>query len=134
MLSQLWTRFRSLILFCMSGGLALFIDIGVLYLCKPWAGFYGGRLCSFLAAATFTWLFNRHITFQAERSGSILKEYAAYLSSMAVGGAINYAAYAASVGSFELVRQQPAWGVAIGSLIGLTFNYLSAKRIMQGTR
>jgi putative flippase GtrA len=95
---------------------------------------YGGRVCSFLVAATFTWAFNRNITFAGEKQGSVLKEYLAYLSSMAVGGAINYMAYAGSVNLFEAVRREPAWGVAIGSLAGLGFNYLSARRIMQGKR
>lgn len=128
----LWARFRSPILFCVSGALALFVDIGMLYVCKPWLGVYGGRACSFLAAATFTWAFNRHITFTGEKRGSLLREYIAYLASMAVGGAINYLAYAASLSLLPIVRSEPAWGVAIGSLAGLTFNYLSARRIMQG--
>lgn len=130
MRSALLQRFRSLFLFCVSGGLALFVDIGVLYVSRPWLGDYGGRALSFLAAATFTWLFNRHITFRGPKEGSVLKEYLAYLSSMLVGGAINYGAYAASLQAFDAVRAQPAWGVAIGSLVGLVFNYLSAKRIM----
>lgn len=124
-------RLRSLFLFCVSGGLALFVDIGVLYLCKPWLGVYGGRACSFLAAATFTWVFNRSITFAGQRQGSVLKEYLAYMSSMAVGGAINYLAYATSVNMIDAVRREPAWGVAIGSLVGLGFNFLSARRILR---
>lgn len=131
MRSALLQRFRSLILFCVSGGLALFVDIGVLALSRPWLGNYGGRAVSFLAAATFTWLFNRNITFRGPKEGSVLKEYLSYLSSMLVGGAINYGAYAASLQAFEVVRAQPAWGVAIGSLAGLVFNYLSARRIMK---
>ena len=51
---------------------------------------------------------------------------------MLEGGAVNYCAYAASLHLFGFVRVQPAWGVAIGSLSGLTFNYLSAQRIIQG--
>jgi putative flippase GtrA len=124
-------RFRSLALFCVSGGLALLVDVGVLYLCRPWLGDYGGRAVSFLCAASFTWLFNRHITFKGPKEGSVLAEYVAYLASMMVGGAINYGAYVASLQAFDAVRAQPAWGVAIGSLAGLVFNYLSARRIMQ---
>lgn len=124
-------RFRSLALFGVAGVLALFVDIGVLYLCRPWLGDYGGRAVSFLAAATFTWLFNRHITFKGPRQGGIAREYALYLSSMVVGGAINYGAYAASLQAFEAVRAQPAWGVAIGSLVGMVFNFLSARRILR---
>ena len=127
-------RFRSLILFCVSGGLALFVDIGVLYVSRPWLGNYGGRALSFLVAATFTWLFNRNITFKGPKEGSVLKEYLTYLSSMAVGGAINYGTYAACIQAFEAVRHQPEWGVAIGSVVAMGFNFMSARRIMKGTK
>jgi putative flippase GtrA len=125
-------RFRSLALFCVSGSLALLVDIGVLYLTKPVLGVYGGRAVSFLCAATFTWLFNRHITFKGVRQGGVLSEYLTYLSSMAVGGAINYGVYVACLQAFDVVRAQPAIGVGISSLFGLVFNYLAAKRIIEG--
>ena len=127
-------RFRSLILFCVSGGLALFVDIGVLYVSRPWLGNYGGRVLSFLAAATFTWMFNRNITFKGPKEGSVLKEYLSYMSSMAVGGAINYATYAACIQAFDAVRAQPAWGVAMGSVVALGFNFMAARRIMKGAK
>ena len=126
-----WARFRPLIMFGVSGVMALFIDIGVLYVLKPWLGLYGARACSFLAAASFTWLFNRSITFKGPKTGSIVVEYLAYLSSMLVGGAINYLTYAFSVKSVDAIHAQPAWGVALGSLVGMGFNFLSARRIMQ---
>lgn len=131
--ATLLQRFRSLILFCVSGGLALFVDIGVLAASRPWLGYYGGRALSFWVAASFTWLFNRSITFRGPKQGSIGKEYLSYLSSMLVGGAVNYGAYVASLQMVDAVRNQPAWGVAIGSLAGLVFNYLSARRIMTQT-
>jgi len=132
MWSTLWLRFRPVMLFGVSGVIALFIDIGVLYVLKPLLGLYGGRVCSFVAAATFTWLFNRNITFKGPKPGSIVVEYLSYMSSMALGGVINYLSYAASVQWVDAIRAQPAWGVALGSLVAMGFNFLSARRIMQG--
>jgi putative flippase GtrA len=125
-------RFRSLALFVVSGCLALLVDMGVLALTRPWLGNYVGRGVSFLAAVVFTWLFNRHITFKAvaPRSGSLAGEFAAYLSSMMVGGAINYGAYAASLQWVDAVRAQPLWGVVIGSLFSMVFNFLASRRIL----
>jgi putative flippase GtrA len=125
-------RFRSLALFVVSGCLALLVDMGVLALTRPWLGNYVGRGVSFLAAVVFTWLFNRHVTFKtaAPRSGSLAGEFAAYLSSMMVGGAINYGAYAASLQWVDAVRAQPLWGVAIGSLFSMVFNFLASRRIL----
>jgi putative flippase GtrA len=126
-------RFRSLALFAVSGCLALLVDIGVLYLCKPWLGVYGGRALSFLCAATFTWLFNRTITFKGPRpASSVLAEYLAYLSTMLLGGAINYGAYALSLRALDIAWAQPALSVAIGSLVSMGFNFVSARRVIQG--
>jgi putative flippase GtrA len=124
-------RFRSLALFVLSGCLALLVDMGVLALSRPWLGNYVGRGVSFLAAVVFTWLFNRNITFRGPRTGSLLAEFLTYLTSMMVGGAINYAAYAASLHWVDAVRAQPAWGVVIGSLFSMVFNYLSTRRILR---
>ncbi|MDE1997889.1 MAG: GtrA family protein [Burkholderiales bacterium] len=122
---------RSLLLFCVSGGLALLIDIGVLYALKGWLGYYWARAISFACAATFTWLFNRSLTFKGPREGGLVREYLAYLSSMAVGGAINYGVYVLSLALWPWVQHQPAIGVALGSLAGLGFNFWSARRILK---
>ncbi len=122
---------RSLLLFCVSGGLALLVDIGVLYALKAWAGYYLARALSFVCAATFTWLFNRSLTFKGPREGSLAREYFAYLSSMAVGGAVNYGVYVLSLAVSPVVQDQPAIGVALGSLAGLVFNFWSARRILK---
>jgi putative flippase GtrA len=124
-------RLRSLVLFCVSGGLALFVDIGVLYALKALLGNYGARVVSFWCAATFTWAFNRTFTFEGSKHGGMVAQYLSYMAAMVVGGALNYATYALAVSSVAAVARQPALGVALGSLVGLTFNYLSARRIMQ---
>jgi putative flippase GtrA len=132
MWAAVWARCRAPALFAIAGGLALLLDVAVLYLVKPWLGLYAARVLSFLAAATFTWMFNRHITFDGPRMGSVGSEYLRYLSSMLLGGAVNYAVYAGSVQAFESIAVQPAWGVALGSLAGMVLNFLSARRIMKG--
>jgi putative flippase GtrA len=106
--------------------------MGVLALTRPWLGNYVGRGASFLAAVVFTWLFNRHITFKAAglRTEGLAKEFGVYLSSMMVGGAINYGTYAASLQWLDAVRAQPLWGVAIGSLFSMGFNFLASRRIL----
>ncbi len=133
-MSSLVQRVRPLALFALSGCLALLVDTAVLYLFRPALGDYGARLVSFCFAATFTWWFNRTFTFGRAaqvRALSIWAEYSAYLSSMAVGGVVNYGAYAASVYWVDAVRAQPAWGVAIGSLFGMVLNFWSAHRILR---
>ncbi|WP_290870634.1 GtrA family protein [Aquabacterium sp.] len=132
--AKLWARHRSLCLFAVSGCLALGVDVGLLWWAQPLLGHYGGRLLSFWGAATFTWWFNRTLTFRptgARTRGGLLAEYTAYLSSMALGGALNYGAYAAAVSLLPLVHRHPALGVALGSLVGMGFNFWSARRILR---
>jgi len=139
----------ALLWFGVSGVLALGVDVGVLALAQGTLGHYGGRVLSFWAAATFTWGFNRWVTFGGARAQAradaqggqpeltpmprpmpIWREYLSYCGSMAVGGALNYGAYAAAVASLPLVHAHPSLGVALGSLVGMGFNFLAARRIL----
>lgn len=115
--------------FGVSGVLGLLVDMGVLWLAGPWLGLYGGRVLSFLCAATSTWAFNRRQTFAPTgRQGKTLAaEYLAYLGTMSVGGAVNYGAYVAFVRHFPELPGFALWGVAVGSLAGLGFNFASAR-------
>jgi F0F1-type ATP synthase assembly protein I len=51
---------------------------------------------------------------------------------MALGGLLNYAAYALGIGLIDALARTPAWGVAMGSLLGMSANYVSARRVIQG--
>lgn len=144
--TRLLARHAPLLWFGFSGVLALGVDLGVLALAQPLLGHYGGRALSFWAAATFTWLFNRVVTFararrahralavdgagEAPAAMPIWREYLSYFSSMAVGGALNYGAYAAAVACVPLVHAHPGLGVALGSLVGMGFNFVAARRIL----
>jgi len=120
------------------GGIGFLVDAGLLRLLLSFGlGYYGGRAISFLAAATTTWILNRSFTFRREAAGSghpspphPVGEWLAYLGLMAIGGAVNYGAYAAAIEMSELVRRHPELGVALGSLAGMAINYWSAKTMI----
>ncbi len=138
--ARLYGRHAALLWFGVSGVLALGVDLGVLAWAQPVWGRYGGRALSFWAAATFTWLFNRAVTFsvdrQRQREGvlaprqTLWREYLSYFSSMALGGALNYGTYALAVATLPAVHAHPGLGVALGSLVGMAFNFLAARRIL----
>ena len=112
------------------GAIGFVVDAGVLRLLLTLGlGYYSGRAISFLAAATATWILNRSFTFRRESDwhGHPAREWLAYLSLMALGGAVNYGIYALAVESAETVQRFPELGVALGSLGGMTINYWSAK-------
>ncbi len=124
---------RQFLRFCIIGGLAFLVDVGVLYWLRT-RGFdlYTARVFSFLSAATFSWLGNRLYTFQSK--GSKLRqlpgEWLKYLIAMLVGGVVNYGVYAFGVAQFELIVSQPWLGVAAGTAAGLLVNFVLARKIL----
>ena len=122
---------RQLLRFGVVGVLGLLVDVAVLYL-GLWLGlgYYAGRMLSFLCAVWVTWRCNRRYTFiRAHGAGSPSpwREWCRYLAAMALGGGVNFAAYSAAL----LVLPPGAWlgaaAVAIGSLAGMSVNFISAK-------
>jgi putative flippase GtrA len=107
--------------FIVAGGAGFFVDASVLYIgfCLG-LGLIGGRVVSFLAAVTTTWLINRRYTF-ALASRPSFREWWAYLFANGVGALVNLASYFALV---TLVRGcPPVFGVTVGSICGLVINY-----------
>ena len=125
---------RQFLLFCVAGVIGLVVDTAVLYATAPWLGWYAARVVSFLAAATATWLVNRHYAFSTHatayrETGSILREYGRYLASMLVGGAVNYATYALII-TWLKTPWAAMLGVAAGSVTGLIFNFVGARYLV----
>jgi putative flippase GtrA len=115
------------------GGIGFLVDAGVLRIVLELGlGPYGGRVISFLTAATATWILNRSFTFRrdAAAAGHPAGEWLAYLGLMVIGGAVNYATYAAAIQLSALVRQYPELGVALGSLAGMLVNFWTAKTMI----
>ena len=123
-------RVRALLLFAVAGVLALGVDVLVLYLLRGLLGNYMARLLSFLCAASFTWAFNRSVTFAGAKRYGLLREYLVYLGSMALGGLITYLVYAACLHWWPAAAAQPALGVAAGSLVAMGWNFVAAQRLM----
>jgi putative flippase GtrA len=94
-------------------------------------GWYAARVVSFLAAATTTWAFNRRYTFAASAAAarSVWREYLGYLATMAAGAVLNYGAYVLTLHWVE-GRWAAALGVALGSLAGMSANFLSARYLV----
>ncbi len=120
---------RQLAMFCVGGVLGFIVDAGVLQLLViglHWDR-YSGRLISFLAAATATWIFNRHYTFHGPRRHSLVGEWARYILAMSAGFVCNFAAYSALVYFYNIDRQWLILAVAAGSIAGLGVNYTASR-------
>ncbi len=118
-------------MFGLVGGLGFIVDAGVLYLLKDPLGLYVARAMSFLAAASFTWLLNRSITFRQHGSKlSLRREFVVYMLLMLLGGSVNYGVFAALVLMLDTVRDHPVIGVAAGSLAGMLINLASSRFLL----
>lgn len=121
---------HELLAFGLVGIAGFVVDVGVLYGLAPVFGWYGGRIASFVAAATVTWLLNRRYTFQAQHGiRSIWVEYLMYLASMLGGATLNYGVYALTLHGLY-VSGAAALGVAFGSIAGLAVNFLAARYLV----
>jgi putative flippase GtrA len=117
---------RQLGSFALAGALGFVVDVAVLYATLALgAGWAGGRLLSFLAAAGFTWRFNRRYTFTA--TASPWREWWLYLASMAGGMLINFLVYSVVLSLIAARWWSPAFAVGCGSAAGLVANFASAK-------
>lgn len=113
------------------GGIGFLVDAGLLrLLLMAGLGYYSGRLISFLAAATTTWILNRSFTFRRDSAVHPAREWLAYLGLMVIGGVVNYATYAAAIEVSDLVRARPELGVALGSIAGMLINFWTAKTMV----
>ena len=112
------------------GVVGFLADAGVLTLALlAGAGPYGGRVFSYVVAASVTFGLNRAWTFRsADRSRPVARDWSVFLPVNLVGFACNYGTYAALVAGLPLVREFPVLGVAAGSLAGMVGNFLLSRR------
>jgi putative flippase GtrA len=101
------------------------LDIGL--------GPYGGRIVSYVAAASATFALNRAWTFRNRpRSETPVRQWALFLLLNLVGFACNYGTYVALVAGVPVVARNPVIGVAAGSLAGMVGNFLLSRRFVFG--
>lgn len=124
---------RQLMGFGAAGIAGLLVDLAVLFVLAPVLGWYAGRVLSFLAAASATWWLNRRFTFAASTqntgrmpAASIWPEYGRYIVSMLGGAVMNYTVYVLAL-QFVPLPWAPALGVALGSLAGMSLNFVAAR-------
>lgn len=117
--------------FGLVGGLGVLVDTAVLY-AALWlgAGLYGGRLLSYLAAASGNWALNRIWTFREASRDRPGRQWILFLLVNLVGFALNYGTYALLIGQWPLAAAHPVLGVAAGALAGMAGNFLLSRQLV----
>lgn len=121
--------FKEVLKFGSVGIAGFIVDTAVLYVFKDTFGLYYSRLLSFLLAVSTTWVLNRTITFSELKThhGNLWLEFFHYFSLMSLGGVINIATYSSAITSSQFIESYPVIGIAIGSLAGMSFNFITSK-------
>jgi putative flippase GtrA len=118
--------------FCIVGAIGFCVDTSILLSLVRLYGVdpYVARVVSYLVAATGTWALNRQFTFDSRSASRLHHEWARYISVNAIGGGVNYLAYALSVWSLALAGHQLILGVAVGAAMGLAVNFTASRYLV----
>ena len=92
---------------------------------------YSGWVFAFFVAVTFTWWGNRTLTFRdiAARTG-LLAEWGKFFAANSLGAVANFATYSALVTFAAPPFGNPLVAVAVGTFVGLVFNFIASKRFV----
>ena len=113
------------------GTLGFLTDSGVFYICNLLLGNFYSRLISFFIAVVFTYIFNKRVTFNIEKSECFWKEFPAYFCSMIAGGLVNLLMFFILVYFYNFFSERQLLAIAIGSLSGLSINFLLSLKIFK---
>lgn len=123
---------REFIAFCGVGTIGFIVDAGLIQLLAgawKWDP-YLARILTYLCAATVTWSLNRSITFRHAKGADWRSQWSRYVVVNAVGAGINYLAFAATLLVSQTAHSYPALAVAVGSIVGLAFNFTLSKAVV----
>lgn len=123
---------RQALLFLTGGSVAFLIDAGGVQVLVSLLGMdpFIARAISWAFAVSFTFGFNRLITFRFAERRHLFRQWMAYVGSQSAGLLANLAVYISLVGTSPFFAAFPALAVACGAVLGATCNFLLAKRVI----
>lgn len=122
---------RQAVTFGIVGSIGFVVDSTLLYIAVFGFGLdlLSGRAVSYVGAVTATWYLNRRFTF-ASQSLEIFREWARFAYTNLLGAFVNLGSYFLLVSNFLLVSRFPIIGVACGSLLGMTVNFVVSRKFV----
>lgn len=118
--------------FFLVGGLGFLVDAGGVILLSEGLGLvpWLARIPSFLVATIVTYAFHRRWTFGTDPRGGVVRGWLAYIGATSIGALLNYAAFALWTAAYGDTATMLFVGTAIGSAVGLAFNYTISSRVI----
>ncbi|MEQ1635321.1 MAG: GtrA family protein [Methylococcales bacterium] len=111
------------------GTLVFGFEAGILYGLThylPWSIYYC-RLLSFIPAVILAWWLNRRFTFISIKGMRWWRELLRYCAVNALGSLVNLGAFFLVLHFVALIKPFPIAALAIGSVAGMFFNFISSK-------
>ncbi len=131
-LMNLLSASREFRAFCVVGTIGFIIDAGMVQLLVSRFGVNVllARLPSYLTAVTVTWLLNRRFTFRVTARPASRAEWFKYVTVNSVGNGLNIGVYTLAVLTVDFLATFPFLAVAMGSAVGLAFNFTLSKTLV----
>src|SRR5215831_971219 len=125
------TLIRRLFSFGLVGGIGFIVDAGTLLFLVKMLGLppFGGRILSFITAATVTFVLNQRFTFKIDGPFS-LKRWSFYLTTTAIGACINVGVYQVWLTYHGAAPVHLVIGTALGSLTAMSVNYFISSTLI----
>jgi putative flippase GtrA len=120
---------REIISFAAVGTVGFLLDATIVWALTQFTNItpIWAKLIAFPFAVTLIWLLNRNSTFKDRKQSNYLKEWAKYIQVNSLGAITNNVSFIILVANIGYLYQHPIIAVALGSMIGMTFNYLGSK-------
>lgn len=127
---------KEIISFAAVGTVGFVLDAAIIWALINYAAIppIPAKLMAFPFAVTVTWFLNRNNTFKDRKQSNYLKEWIKYIQINSVGAITNNVSFIIIVAKIDYFYQQPIIAVALGSIIGMIFNYLGSKFLVFNER
>lgn len=120
-------KYKQFLKYCIGGGIAFIIDIGLLYVFTEFFGLWYilSATLSFCVAAIFNYLFQKFVTFKSE-SKKYFKQFVMFVLIALIGLGINNSIL------YLLVESFGVWYIlakALAAIIVLIWNFIANKKV-----
>lgn len=110
------------------GAAGFVVDTSVVYALRGTIGIYGAGVAAYVAAASFTWLFNRIWTFRGPHRIAAGRQWAAFMAAQSLGFVVNRGVFAVLVTVSPFCAEYPVVAIAAGMVAGMFLNFAAARK------
>jgi putative flippase GtrA len=111
------------------GASAVALEMGVFMTLLSWLSVPAARFCAIPLAMTWSFLWNRQLTFSDARKHSLLRQYGLFWASCSLGAVVSWGICVALTFLIPLFAQYPGAAALLGIAPGTCLNYVLCRRL-----